>query len=88
MNKYIAENLKNKPIELGAQRRDVVENVIRKTCQKRNWGLLAINVRTNHVHVVVDTGARNPNQTLIALKADATREMRENKVWNSEDTPC
>ncbi len=87
LNKHIAENLKNKPVELDAQRRNVVEKAIRKTCQKRNWGLLAINVRTNHVHVVEKTCSKNPDQVLIALKANATREMRENSVWNSEDTP-
>ncbi|NJM54477.1 MAG: hypothetical protein HC846_14550 [Blastocatellia bacterium] len=87
LKNHIAENLKDKPVELDAQRRTFVEKAIRETCQKRNWGLLAINVRTNHVHVVVDTGNRNPNQALIAFKANATREMRENNCWNSEHSP-
>ncbi|HRH44741.1 MAG TPA: transposase [Pyrinomonadaceae bacterium] len=79
--------LKNKPVELNAQRRNSVEKAIRETCQKRNWGLLAVNIRTNHVHVVVNTGNRNPNQSLIAFKANATRQMREDKIWNFENTP-
>jgi REP element-mobilizing transposase RayT len=87
LNNYIAENLKNEPVKLDAQRRTVVEMAIRETCRKRNWGLLAINIRTNHVHCVIQTGNRNPSQTLSALKANATREMREKDVWSSENTP-
>lgn len=87
LNKYIAEHLKNKPVELNAQRHEAVEKAIRETCHKRNWSLLAINIRTNHIHTVVKVGSKHPNQVLIALKANATREMRENGVWNSEDTP-
>jgi REP element-mobilizing transposase RayT len=87
LNDYIADTLKNKLVELDFQRRNAVENAIRDTCQKRNWGLLAINIRTNHVHTVVNSGARNPDRILSALKANATREMREKGVWNSENTP-
>jgi REP element-mobilizing transposase RayT len=87
LNDYISQNLKNQPVELDAKRRDAVEKAIRETCQKRNWGLLAINVRTNHVHIVVNTGNRNPSQTLSALKANSTREMRERAIWSSENSP-
>ena len=82
LNKFIAETLKNNSVELDIQRRNTVENAIRETCRKRNWILLAINVRTNHIHVVVDSGSRNPNQILTAFKANATREMREKNVGN------
>jgi REP element-mobilizing transposase RayT len=79
--------LKHNPVQLDAQRRTVVEIAIRETCQKRNWGLLAINVRTNHVHVVIGSGCRNPNRILSALKANATREMRESNCWNLQHSP-
>ena len=87
LNDYIVSNLKHEPVELDTKKRDVVENAIRETCKIRNWGLLAINVRTNHVHVVVEVGAKPPNQVLIALKANATRQMREKGVWDFENTP-
>ena len=79
--------MKNQPVELDAQRRNAVEKAIRETCQKRNWGLFAVNVRSNHVHVVVETGDRNPNRALTAFKANATREMRENSCWSFEHSP-
>jgi REP element-mobilizing transposase RayT len=41
-----------------------------------------VNVRTNHVHAVV-TADKKPEAVLNALKANATRMMREARVWNS-----
>lgn len=79
--------LKHKPVGLNSNRRNSVEKAIRETCQKRNWGLLAINVRTDHIHIVVDTGGLNPKQILSAFKANATREMRANNCWNFEHSP-
>jgi REP element-mobilizing transposase RayT len=87
LQSHIAKNLNQNPVELDAKRRKVIEDAIRETCEIRNWGLLAINVRTNHVHIVVDAGSKSPNQVLIALKANATRQMREKGVWHSENTP-
>ena len=87
LNNYLRDNLKQKPVELDGERRSVVEEAIRETCGKRNWGLLAINVRSNHIHVVLEVGSKEPNKVLIALKANATRKLREEGVWDSENTP-
>ena len=69
-----------------AARRAIVEQAIRKTCTLRNWHLLAISVRTNHVHIVVSARHR-PDMILSAFKANATRQMREQRLWNSSETP-
>src|SRR6185295_7773591 len=45
--------LKSDPVLLDASRRFSVEKAIRETCDHRKWQLRALNVRTNHVHVVV-----------------------------------
>ena len=45
--------LKAKPVHLTAAMRDIVAETIREVCTHRNWTLLALNVRTNHVHAVV-----------------------------------
>jgi hypothetical protein len=57
-------------VEVG--QRESVEMAIRETCA---FYLLlhAINVRTNHVHVVVTIGAIRPERDLNALKANATQ---------------
>jgi REP element-mobilizing transposase RayT len=56
--------------------RVVVESAIREVCEYRNYGLLAVNARTNHVHSVV-TAACKPEHMMDTFKAYATRRLRE-----------
>lgn len=86
-NKFNQEQLEHEPVTLNAAQREATERAIRETCDKRRWNLIAINVRTNHVHAVIDIGARNSQQVLNALKANATRRMREDRCWNFEHSP-
>ena len=55
-------------IELGPEQRALVERTITETCDLRRWELFAINVRTNHVHLVV-SGGEPPERMMNALKA-------------------
>ena len=75
--KYNEQSLRHEPVTLNAARRRSVEKAVRDLCEKRGWTLLAINIRTNHVHVVIAVGAKRPTNALIAIKANATRQMRE-----------
>ncbi|MBK8304895.1 MAG: transposase [Pyrinomonadaceae bacterium] len=86
-NQISSDRLKHAPVKLDAQRRKAVEDAIRETCERRGWTLLAISVRTNHLHVVVMIGSKEPELVLIALKANATRQMRENGCWPHEHSP-
>ena len=82
------ENLAVEPFLLDRLRRGCVERAIRSVCAIRNYGLSAINVRTNHAHIVASAGT-GPNIMMSAFKANATRELREaglaevgQKVWS------
>jgi len=59
---------------------------IRETCELRNWRLWALNVRSNHVHSVVTANCHS-KRVRAALKANATRTMRESGCWESERSP-
>jgi REP element-mobilizing transposase RayT len=85
--KHNEASLRHPPVKLNAAQRRSVEKAIRENCSRRNWTILAINVRTNHVHVVVCIGAKKPKDALIALKANATRQLREDGLWPHEHTP-
>jgi REP element-mobilizing transposase RayT len=78
--------LKQPPVKLNASQRRIVESAIRETCTIRGWTLWTVNVRTNHVHAVVSAD-KNSASVLSALKANATRAMREAAVWTSELSP-
>lgn len=82
-----AKRMKRKPVLLDSARRKSVEQAIRETCRKRGWGFVGINVRTNHVHVVVCIGALKPSAALNAFKANATRQMRQDGCWTSDRSP-
>lgn len=79
--------LKHEPVKLDEKMRSSVENALRETCEVRKWELFAINVRTNHAHSVISIGSYSSKRALVALKANATRKMREDKVWNFEHSP-
>jgi len=80
------ELLKQPPVTLTSRQRPIVESAIRETCTIRKWNLWTVNARTNHVHAVVSAN-RKPDVVMSALKANATRAMREAGVWTSELSP-
>jgi REP element-mobilizing transposase RayT len=83
---YNERILKLTPVRLTSQRRVAIDNAISETCELRKWRLHAANVRTNHVHAVVSAPC-DPEIVLRALKANATRKMREAGCWKNKDTP-
>jgi REP element-mobilizing transposase RayT len=78
--------LKEAPVKLSHKQRALVTTAIEQTCEIRKWLLLAVNVRTNHAHVVVNAVC-GPSKILNALKANATRELREAGCWQRKDSP-
>ena len=56
--------------------REIVERTIRKHCQIRHWTLHAVNVRTNHVHVVVTAAGYSPETVYEQFKAWCTRHLK------------
>ncbi len=77
---YNRQSLRTKPLTLGPRARQVTEEALRETCRIRKWSLFASNVRTNHVHVVL-TAQQKAKLVRDALKANATRRLREEKLW-------
>mgnify|MGYP001620143790 FL=1 len=68
--------LKHPPITLNPDQRQAVEAAITEVCTVRGYQLRAINVRTNHVHIVVNA-ANKPEPVMRSFKSYATRKLRE-----------
>ena len=65
-------------IVLDPTQRDLVDRTIRNHSRIRGWVLHEVNVRTNHVHVVV-TADRSPDDVILdQFKAWATRHLKVN----------
>ena len=86
-HRHNAQVLQDEPVTLDASQRQSVEAAIRETCTIRCWHLHALNVRTNHIHAVVSIGPTKPERTLIAFKANSTRQMRTDGCWRHERSP-
>ncbi len=88
LNKAMKDLMKQPDLTLDDRERSLVEAAIKEYCRKRGYGLLAINVRSNHVHAVVSARVR-PERLADSFKAAATKKLREEnlvsdrvKVWS------
>jgi len=83
---YNESRLRAKPLILRAKHRKAIDKAIRETCEIRKWWLQALNVRTNHVHSVVSAN-RKASLVLNAFKANATRQLRQDRLWPHSFSP-
>jgi REP element-mobilizing transposase RayT len=67
--------LKNPPVILDKNVRDVVLKSLLQVCCYRYWIAHAIHVRSNHIHIVV-SGNEKPEKMMTDFKAYATRAIK------------
>ncbi len=85
----IMSNLMTGPaVTLSTSERKLVNTTLVEVCSTRGWSLVVLNVRTNHVHVVLSC-PDTPEKAMNDLKAWATRRLREaglrkssEKIWS------
>jgi len=68
--------MKGEAVLLKPHDRNTVEEACFQHCEHRRWHLLAVNARTNHVHVVV-VADQSPQKVRDQLKANCTRALRQ-----------
>jgi REP element-mobilizing transposase RayT len=71
--------LRQPPILLDARCRALAEQVAQDVCGHRGWRLLAVNARTNHVHLVVAAHCE-PEVVLRSIKSWTTRRLVEARL--------
>ncbi|MBI4580165.1 MAG: transposase [Planctomycetes bacterium] len=72
LQERMRSRMKGESVVLDTIQRRTVDEVVRRHCDIRGWTLHALNVRTNHVHVVVSAGI-GPEEVLAQFKAWASR---------------
>ena len=72
--------LANAPIRLNRRAREIVHRTIDQVAAHRGWTLHAVNVRSNHVHVVI-SGCHPVERIMNDLKAWATRRLVEGGLF-------
>ena len=79
LERWCREQMKGDTVLLSPADRETVEQACREHCQFRGWELLAVNARSNHVHVVV-VANEAPKKVRDQLKANCTRCLRQQPV--------
>ncbi|MEE9311124.1 MAG: transposase [Planctomycetota bacterium] len=87
LEQHRRNKLEQEPFLLAQEMRTAVDSAIKEVCEHRGWKLYALNVRSNHVHVVVGN-AEDRNAIIRDFKAYSTRRLRrdglipdDRKVW-------
>ena len=75
--------MKNSAVLLDLTQRIAVEEVIKEFCENKSYQLHAVNVRSNHVHLVVSAQSK-PEPIINFLKSYSTRKLREKNLASSE----
>jgi REP element-mobilizing transposase RayT len=88
LHERMREKMNTPPVVFDRRQRKAVRDAITELCRERGYTLYALNVRTNHVHVVIGVRAK-PERVADALKAFSTRRLRElgligsnERVWS------
>ncbi|MCP4785296.1 MAG: hypothetical protein GY903_01580 [Fuerstiella sp.] len=74
--KMAEADMKETAFLLSHDDREIVESVIVKHCEIRGWNLHTVNVRSNHVHVVVTAPGYAPKTVRNQLKAWSSRNLK------------
>ena len=74
------KRLKHLPVYLSQEQRDCLTQSIVYVCESRLWKLWEVNVRTNHVHVVLSS-SEVPKTILRALKSRSTIDMKSGGLF-------
>lgn len=72
----IRNEMRQPAVVLTKQMRVIVHDSIRSLCIRRELILKAVNIRTNHGHIVL-SASQKPERIADALKANATKALRE-----------
>ncbi len=75
LHKKEQDNLKNHPVILDKNTREIVLKAILQVCCYRGWITHAVHVRSNHIHIVV-SGEEKPEKMMTDFKAYATRSIK------------
>ena len=75
--------LRHLPIYLSQEQRGVLTQSLIEACGFRHWKLWEINVRTNHVHIVLSS-AESPKKIMRALKSRTTMVLKSSGLFTAE----
>lgn len=67
------------PVLLTLEQRSIINEVIAKHCEIRDWHLHAVNCRSNHCHTVITANGYSGDQVRDQLKSWGRRRLTEHQ---------
>ena len=86
LERSAAGRMKHGAVVFGAAAAALVEEAVRGLCTHRGWHLFAVNMRSNHLHVVVEAKV-SAERALADMKARTTRRLREEGYIKAMERP-
>ena len=83
LRERMAGSMRQGPTILNLVQREYVAAAIREVCRYRRYNLSALNIRSNHGHVVV-SGQIKPEKIVNEFKTYSTRKLRQEKEFSEE----
>ena len=84
LKKLAKQKMTEERVILSQEQRLIVDQQIRAHADHRAWNILALNVRTNHVHLVIEAHA-SPEEVMRQMKMWCTQKLkqstRQTKWW-------
>ena len=80
LREWSDRKLEEPPCTLSLRQRALVDQTIRERCEMRGWKLWAVNVRSNHVHVVVFARDTSPAKVRNEFKARCSARLSEDRA--------
>jgi REP element-mobilizing transposase RayT len=74
------------PYKMDPRARAIVEQAIRDHSAHKDWPIISLNVRTNHVHLVVTAARVHPDLVMEQFKSWGTRRLRNAGVTERDRT--
>lgn len=70
---------------IDTSRGDAIDHAIREARDHYDWRVHALDVRTNHLHLVVSLADKPPGEAMRLLKAHCTRSLRTLGLANADE---
>lgn len=86
LKKTNSDRLKYPPVTLTFSQRKSIDSTIKSVGVHNDWEVHALNVRTQHVHVVINA-LKTPEAVMNSLKSWCTRRMHEQNIWVYDYSP-
>jgi REP element-mobilizing transposase RayT len=85
LESFARDLMSETPVILDPPMRGIADEAIRQACHEFRWTIRALEVRSNHVHIVVTANDAGPGKVMGVLKVRATQALNAVEAGRQRD---